>query len=252
MRIISTVPSQTELLADLGLDDEVIGITKFCVHPTRWFQSKTRIGGTKTLNLDKIKSLKPDLIIANKEENIKEQIEDLNNISEVFVSDIKSHSDNLDLIKALGELTGRRMTALRLAQELDEVIQSIKQLEQQSAAYLIWQDPYMTAGGDTYIHSMLERCGLQNVFKDQNRYPVTSLADLKEKKPDHILLSSEPFPFKDKQLQEIQEALPESIVSLVDGEIFSWYGTRLIKKVGQLNLLLGELKHLNKTKNSVT
>ena len=231
MKIISTVPSITELLADLGLDKETIGITKFCVHPKQWYKSKTRIGGTKALDLDKINALNPTLIIANKEENVKEQIENLKENFEVMVTDIKSPEDNLDLITELASKTDKRMTGLRLRNELNEAILSLQPKHLKTCAYLIWQKPYMTVGGDTYINSVLEKCGFVNVFEDELRYPDTCIRELRELKPEYILLSSEPFPFRKKQLDAIQLLLPDSKVLLVDGEVFSWYGTRLIKKV---------------------
>lgn len=242
MRIISTVPSQTELLADLGLDNEVVGITKFCVHPENWYKFKTRIGGTKTLDLKKIISLKPDLIIANKEENVKEQIQELGRHCKTHVSEIKTVEDNISLIKELGELTGKRMTALRLATELQEAIASLLPIRPTTAAYLIWKDPYMTVGGDTYIHNVMHTCGLQNVFADAQRYPQTSIPQLMALKPEVLLLSSEPYPFKEKHLIQLQRKLPATQVLLTDGEVFSWYGTRMIKKFSELNELMRNIQ----------
>ncbi len=240
-RIISTVPSQTELLYDLGLGDAVVGITKFCVHPQSWFKSKTRIGGTKTLDIEKIKSLQPDLIIANKEENIKEQIEALHEVCQVYVSDIKTPEDNLQLIKDLGEKTGTRVSAIKLTSQLQSAIFSLSKAQQLSAVYLIWRDPYMTVGHDTYIHAMMQKCGLQNCFETKSRYPETTIQHLKELQPDCILLSSEPYPFKEKHIEELHQHLPASKFFLVDGEAFSWYGTRLIKTVSYLNQLIIDL-----------
>ncbi len=240
-RIVSTVPSQTELLYDLGLEEAVVGITKFCVHPQRWYKTKTRIGGTKTLDLEKIKGLQPDLIIANKEENVKEQILALQKVCEVYVSDIKTPEDNLQLIKELGEKTGTNLSALRLAAQLQSALNSLSKAQQLSAVYLIWRDPYMTVGQDTYIHSMMQKCGLQNCFETKSRYPETTIQHLKELHPDLILLSSEPYPFKEKHIEELREHLPESKFFLVDGEAFSWYGTRLIKTVAYLNHLITDL-----------
>jgi len=237
LRIISTVPSQTELLFDLGLTDEVVGITKFCVHPTQWFKEKTRIGGTKTLNLKKIKDLKPDLVVANKEENLKEQIEAISEFAEVYVSEIKTVSDNLNLIQHLGELTGKRMTALRLKSELTTAFDSLLTITNNRAAYLIWKNPYMTVGGDTYINSIMKKCGFVNVFENSERYPETNLKELSSLNIEFLLLSSEPFPFKEKHIDEIQSVLPNTKIELVDGEAFSWYGTRLLKKVEYLNQL---------------
>lgn len=242
MKIISVVPSITELLFDLGLDNQVIGITKFCVHPEVWFRNKTRIGGTKTLDIEKILSLEPDLVIANKEENVKEQIEALQQHTEVYVSDIKSPHDNLTLIQDLGKLTDTRMSAIRLEQELKTAIDSIIRLESpMTCTYVIWQKPYMTVGNDTYIHSMMALCGLANSFADKTRYPEFAIEELQKDSPDVILLSSEPFPFKDSHKEFFQSQFPNSAISLADGETFSWYGSRLIKKIDYLNNLMKEL-----------
>lgn len=242
MRIISTVPSITELLHDLGLGDQVVGITKFCVHPKKWYRSKMRIGGTKTLDLEKIVSLSPDLIIANKEENVCEQIEALQNHTEVYVSDIKSPHDNITLIREIGKLTGTRMSAIRLEGELQSALDNIVVLPQKlSSTYVIWQKPYMTVGNDTYIHSMMSLCGLANRFADQTRYPEFSMGELRQKKPDVVLLSSEPFPFAIKHKEFFQSELPDSVIRLADGETFSWYGTRLIKRIDYLNELMRDL-----------
>lgn len=241
MRIISTVPSITELLYDLDLEDEVVGITKFCIHPNQWFRSKERIGGTKTLDLAKIKVLAPTLVICNKEENVKDQIDQLSTFTQVHITDIKSPADNLELITTLGELTDRRMTAIRIKAELESALESLNPSKQLSAVYLIWQDPYMTVGHDTYIHAVMKKCGFKNLFLDKKRYPVTTLEEIAELNPDIILLSSEPFPFKEKHLDQFSSTLPHSKVVLVDGEFFSWYGSRIIKKSGYLAELISTL-----------
>ncbi len=228
-------------MADLGLETEVVGITKFCVHPNDWYKNKTRIGGTKTLDVDKIRSLHPTLVIANKEENTKEQIEEIMTFCEVYVSEIKTPEDNIELIQKIGELTDKRMTALRLATELQDCLVELKSSRRMTAAYMIWKDPWMTVGRDTYIHSIMKKCGFQNLFADRNRYPETTLEELTQLSPDTILLSSEPFPFKEKHLLELREQLPASQIILVDGEAFSWYGTRLIKKIDYLKNLTSSI-----------
>ncbi len=239
MRIISTVPSITELLSDLGLSDEVVGITKFCVHPEAWFRNKERIGGTKTLKVNKILDFKPDLIIANKEENVKEQIEQLQESAEVILTDIRTVQDNIKLIQALSTLTDKRMTGLRLVSEFRSALDSIEPLSPAlRCAYLIWQKPYMTIGCDTYIHNVMSNLGLENIFSDRDRYPTISLEDIKEKRPEVILLSSEPFPFGLEHMDFFRSAFPHCQICLVDGEAFSWYGTRLIKKARYLQSLI--------------
>lgn len=225
-RIVSVVPSQTELLYDLGLEKEVIGITKFCIHPQEWFKNKTRVGGTKTLHLDKIRQLQPDLIIANKEENTREQIEALAQEFPVYISDINNLDDSLAMILQLGEITGR----LPQAEKISECIQhGFRQLapmpKPKKALYLIWKDPYMVAGTDTFIQDMLQRCGFENLAT--GRYPSLEESEIAKLKPEWILLSSEPYPFKEKHIQELQEIAPEAKILLVDGEYFSWYGSRL-------------------------
>lgn len=228
-RIISLVPSQTELLYDLGLNEEVIGITKFCVHPGTWFKTKTRIGGTKNINIEKIKSLKPDLIIANKEENVKGQVEALQDFTNVYVSDIFNLNDALDMILQVGELVRKYETADNITALISKKFSSLKMIKQERrAAYLIWQNPFMAAGGDTFIHDMMQYCGLQNVFADKLRYPETTIEELQSLNCEVLLLSSEPFPFKQKQANEIQSLFPSVKIMLVDGEMFSWYGSRLI------------------------
>lgn len=237
-RIISLVPSITELLYDLGLDDEVIAITKFCVHPTEWFINKTRIGGTKNININLINTLKPDLIIANKEENVKEQVEALAANFDVLVTDVNNLSDAVGMINMIGKLTGKETQALHLSKKIEKKFESLLQKtgEKQkiNAAYLIWKEPYMVAGGGTFINDMIRYCGLANFFENVNRYPEINLAQLQKgdenmRQCNLIILSSEPYPFKEKHLQQIQLNLPEITVVLADGEMFSWYGSRLLK-----------------------
>lgn len=230
-RIISIVPSQTELLFDLGLDEEVIGITKFCVHPNEWFRSKTRIGGTKKLKLDQILELKPDLILANKEENDKTQIETLKETIPVWTSDIKSIDNALEMVLAVGEMVGKSVEALKIRNEIHSAFENFESKRKTKSAYLIWKDPLMVVGGDTFINSMIEKAGFENVFKTQNRYPTTSIEEINELKIEALLLSSEPFPFKEKHIQEFEAKLPNTIIKVVDGEIFSWYGSRMKKAI---------------------
>jgi ABC-type Fe3+-hydroxamate transport system substrate-binding protein len=236
--IVSVVPSQTELLYELGLNEEVKAITKFCIHPTAWFRSKTRVGGTKTMNVDLIKKIKPDLVIANHEENVKEQVEELAKTCDVFVTDVNNLSDALQMIKDIGLLTGQFDKAMSIANQLEkkflDLLEFITAKPKLKSAYLIWQNPYMAVGGHTFIDSMMTYCGLENIFTNVERYPEISLEDLQSSYPgkspcDLILLSSEPYPFKEKQLQEIQLKLPSKKIMLVDGEMFSWYGSRLLK-----------------------
>ena len=167
-KIISVVPSLTELLFDLGLNDEVVGITKFCVHPKEWFRTKTRIGGTKNLNIEKIKSLQPDLILANKEENVREQIEELKKYFPVFVSDIKTVKDAFSGMKKIGDMVGRKTKSVNLVEEIERNFSVLNNEIKRNAAYFIWNKPMMSVGGDTFISSMMELAGFENIFKKIN------------------------------------------------------------------------------------
>jgi len=227
-RIVSLVPSQTELLYTLHLDSEVIGITKFCIHPPSWFRTKQRVGGTKKVHLDLVRSLKPDLVIANKEENVKEDIEQLREELPVFVTDVNNLEDAVSMIAQVGMITGRADQGEKLAAAIADAfarVQTITSLPR--VAYLIWKEPYMTIGHDTFIHDMLLKAGFLNVFSDRTRYPVTTVEEMRELKPDLLLLSSEPYPFGHKHLAELQKETGCKAL-LVDGEMFSWYGSRLL------------------------
>lgn len=244
-RIISLVPSQTELLSYLGLEEEVIGITKFCVHPEKWFRNKTRVGGTKNLNLKTIDQLSPDLIIANKEENVKEQIEELAVKFDVWITDVNNLPDAIDMIMDIGKLTGQIESASVLALKIKEAFEELKNdfsdKRKIPTAYFIWKDPYMIAAGDTFINDMMNHCGLENIFSEKKRYPQISLEEIKEKKCELILLSSEPYPFRQKHKEEIEKQLPGIKTELVDGEMFSWYGNRLLKSVDYFQSFLNNL-----------
>lgn len=231
-RIISIVPSQTELLYDLGLDEEVLGITKFCIHPETWFRTKTRVGGTKQLHVQLIHDLQPDLIIANKEENLRDQVEELAKEFPVWISDIKDLQDAYDMIKSVGELVGKSESSINLIESIKSTFQKYLLHEDSgqvvpNATYLIWKDPYMTIGGDTFISNMMKVCGMKNMFEGEKRYPEITINDLSTGNCQLLLLSSEPYPFNQKHLQELQPQLPSTKILLVDGEMFSWYGSRL-------------------------
>lgn len=242
-RIISLVPSQTELLFDLGLEDETVGITKFCVHPEEWFRNKTRVGGTKTINIEKIAALQPDLIIANKEENVQEQVEALSGIAPVWVSDIHNLEGALHMIHTIGKLTGRYEKAeiiTKLIQHRFDQLDTAAQ-KKRNTLYLIWRKPWMSIGSDTFIHHMMSRAGMENVCKDLTRYPELTDEDIVKLHPELVLLSSEPYPFKEQHIAALQQLLPHAKIILADGEMFSWYGSRLLHTPAYLAALLQSL-----------
>lgn len=246
-RIISLVPSQTELLYDLGLDEEVIGITKYCVHPKHWHESKIKIGGTKKLNLEKIWELEPDLIIGNKEENEKGQVQELMKSYPVWMSDIKTIEEALNMIESIGKITGKENKALKIQNDIREQFShfklSIRNLQQplKRVAYFIWRKPYIVAGGNTFIDHMLRVCGLENVFAENMRYPEITPEEIQKANPSLIFLSSEPYPFNKKHIEEIQHICPAAKSTLVDGEMFSWYGSRLLYAPAYFERLLQNL-----------
>lgn len=239
-RIISLVPSQTELLHDLGLGDRVVGITMFCIHPEAWFRNKARVGGTKQVDLDKVRALKPDLFIGNKEENAQADIEALEQEFAVWMSDVRDLDGALDMIRRVGALTGTGGKAGELITGIEKAFAGIQPLSAPlSAAYLIWHEPMMVAGSDTFVNDMLARCGLTNAFAHRTeRYPEITPAELAAADPDIILLSSEPFPFAEKHIPHYNMLCPGTPVHLVDGELFSWYGSRLLKAPAYFSGLL--------------
>ncbi|ROI04151.1 cobalamin-binding protein [Chryseobacterium sp. G0240] len=244
MKIVSLVPSITEALFDLGpTEHEVVGRTKFCIHPKDKVKNVTIIGGTKNIHIEKIKALQPDLILANKEENIKEQVEALMNNFKVTVTNIETIEDNYYLLKNLGKLLGKEERAQLFNLKIYDILNQAQLDTPVKAAYLIWRNPYMTIGSDTFIHKILTEIGFENIFKDKTRYPVITTEDLTE--ADVIMLSSEPFPFKEKHIDELKAFYPDKKIMIVDGEAFSWYGTHIAKCEHYFKKLLAEIHSLH-------
>jgi ABC-type Fe3+-hydroxamate transport system substrate-binding protein len=225
VRIVCLVPSISELLCDMGLSKYIVGCTKFCIFPQSLKKTSTRIGGTKNINLQKVKDLSPDIIIANKEENLKSDVEALRHVCPVWVSDISTLDDTYAMILSLGHIFSVQVKAEEIIDTLKQQLEKQK-TELRSVVYLIWQEPYMTIGGDTFISHMLLQAGYRNVYEDTMRYPVINIEDIKSRHPDAIFLSSEPFPFKEAHVKALHKSLPHTPKVLVDGAYFSWYGSR--------------------------
>ncbi|HQK98805.1 MAG TPA: helical backbone metal receptor [Bacteroidia bacterium] len=244
-RIISLVPSQTELLFHLGLEEKVVGITKFCVHPELWFCSKTKVGGTKNIDIEKVRALMPDLIIANKEENNKEILEELMQEFPVWISDVTNVKNALEMIDAISNITNKKAEGKKLIDHIQNERLHLhatrpSHLKGKRVCYYIWKDPWMTVGDDTFIYDMLAETGLQPISKGQQRYPIIPPTDF-EQIPDYIFLSTEPYPFKKEDLNNIQAMYPTSKVVIVDGEYFSWYGSRMKDSFKYINDLIAIL-----------
>ncbi|GAA4315588.1 helical backbone metal receptor [Nibribacter koreensis] len=243
-RIISLVPSQTELLFDLGLGDRVVGVTKFCIHPKELVKSKTKIGGTKNFKLDVIDQLQPDLIIGNKEENYLEGITALQQKYPVWMSDIYTLEDALIMMEQVGRISQVENKTQELITSIKSQFEAINPIQPAvTAAYFIWKNPYMAVGGHNFIDDMLTRCGFVNALQHLPRYPEVTPELLKKLNPQVILLSSEPFPFQEKHVQEFKDICPDARVWIVDGEMFSWYGSRLQHAVPYLQNVIKEISN---------
>ncbi|MBL7922338.1 MAG: ABC transporter substrate-binding protein [Bacteroidia bacterium] len=228
-RIISLVPSQSEFLWDLGLHHQLVGITKFCIHPNQMFKNIERVGGTKKVNIDKIRALKPDLIIGNKEENEKSDIELLQKEFNVWMSDIFDFEDAFKMMLSIGKIVDKEKEAQAISEKIRSSLSNVKNIfNGQRIAYFIWYKPYMVIAKHTFIDHTLNFIGLNNAFKNAERYPEIMDEQIVAANPEFCFLSSEPFPFKEKHLKELQNKLPNSKIVIVDGEIFSWYGSRLL------------------------
>ncbi|MCK4663062.1 MAG: ABC transporter substrate-binding protein [Bacteroidales bacterium] len=230
-RIISLVPSITELLFDLGLDKNIVGITDYCIHPKELVKEKTKIKGPANINFEIINKLNPDLIIANKEENIKSEVLKLSEKYKIWVSNVNSYNEALNLILSIGELTGTYEIAQNIKENIDKKFKNLKLPDRKlKIAYIIWKKPYLSINNETYIGSIIEKCGCVNIFGDkQERYPKIKVEEIINLFPDYIYLSSEPYSFIEKDVNEIKKLIPDVNVKIVDGEMFSWYGSRMLK-----------------------
>ena len=239
-RIISLVPSLTELLFDLDLDQEIIGVTRYCISPPEKVTRRVKVGGIHQLDFQLIASLQPDLIIANKEENDRREVLHLQEQYPVYVSDINSLPNALEMITDLGKLVDRNEKAGQIISEIEGGFHLINPKKLSTVVYLIWNNPYRAAGGNTFINDLLQRCGFINIFEKLERYPQISTEMVGQAQV--ILLSSEPYPFSEQDVEQFSNQFPASQVFLVDGTLFSWYGSRLRHTASYINQLLDKLK----------
>ncbi len=246
-RIVSLVPSVTETVYDLGGAPGMVGVTRFCIYPEEARRVCTVVGGTKRLHLERIAALAPDLILAEKEENVREQVEWLAARFPVWVGDVTDFDSALELILSIGKILrhegarGSDLLASSVVGRIQTGFSGSFFSGRPSVAYLIWYRPWMVAGGGTFIDSMLARIGLRNVFGHLSRYPSVTEADLRAAAPDYVFLSSEPFPFRDVHVAEMAALVPSARVMRVDGTFFSWYGTRMLGAPAYFRALAGYL-----------
>ena len=248
-RIISLVPSQTELLFDLGLDAEVVGVTRYCLYPHDKTDKRVKIGGTKKFQFEVIDKLQPDLIIGNKEENYPEGIRKLQEKYPVWMSDIATLEDALLMIWGIGDLVNKGENARQIISEIRINIDNLENYSPLNVVYFIWKNPYMVAGGNTFITNMLYKCGLINIFSSIASYPKINLDQIAD--AELILLSSEPYPFNQQDIEFFKNKYPDLPVLLVDGTMFSWYGSRLKYVAAYYRTLREEIRKCDAVKKSL-
>jgi len=247
-RIVSLFPSQTHLLWKLGLDKEVVGLTRFCKYPPQWKKEKRVVGGTKDVKPERVAELRPDLILANKEENTKEIVEKLKDIAPVYVSEVETWQDNLDFVKNIGMLTGTSDKARLLVDEMEEKrrhYEKQRPSRPMDALYFIWRNPWMTAGKHTFINTMLELAGFKNLTpEEKGRYPAWETGELRALHPEAVLLCDEPFPFKPgKHYDEVKNLFPSARILFVRGEPFTWFGAYPVNAFDYFSTLQKQLHH---------
>lgn len=228
-RIISLVPSITETLFYLNLGDKIIGITKWCKYPESEVKKITKIGGVIGIDIEKIKKLKPDFIFAVKEENDKDEIKELSKFTNIYIGEVYDLESAYQQIYDIGTITRVYNKSEELVENIKTDFYNISNFNNLKCAYLVWNEPLMLVGGNTFINSIIENCGLKNVFNERSSYPEVTIAEIKKKKPDIIFLCSEPFEFKNKHKINFEQNFPNTKILLVDGEMFTWYGSHLLK-----------------------
>jgi ABC-type Fe3+-hydroxamate transport system substrate-binding protein len=240
-RIVSLVPSTTETLFALGASERVVGVTRFCVHPREARERARVVGGTKNPRTEIILSLEPDLVLANQEENRKEDVERLRERIPVRVFFPKNVSEAIADVRSLGELVGESTAASALAVEMERALAAFRATEWRKTRYLyfIWRRPYMVAGPETFVEALLAEAGFVNAApRDRGRYPEMETEEIARARADVLLLSSEPFPFEEKHREELLSELGSEVpVVLADGELLSWHGARLREGLPYLSSL---------------
>lgn len=227
--IISLVPSLTEFLVHPDINADLIGRTKFCIHPEERLKEIPAFGGTKNPKIEAIRQAKPDIVVMNREENRKEDAEAIAAFARVIITEIDTVEQALDAMTSLGALLGKEAASQNLIGRIRREIPAPDTFPPLRTAYLIWREPWMSVASETYIHDVMRIFGLENIFADQNRYPSFSPEALADLDPELVLLSSEPFPFKEHHATELRNAGVHGEILFVDGTWFSWYGSRMLE-----------------------
>jgi ABC-type Fe3+-hydroxamate transport system substrate-binding protein len=242
-KAVSLCPSITETIFSLAPPQKVAGVTKFCIRPHHLIKDIPKVGGTKTVDISKIENLAPDLIIAEKEENTKETIEILEKKYNVIVFNVESYEDALNMIHKLGVIFDNTQKAQEISNHIKRLFALIPRVNNKKVLYFIWRKPYMVAGKNTYISSILEKLGFKNAILpfSSSRYPILENLENISLETDYIFLSSEPYPFNERHRQELSMYFQNSKIMLVDGQMFSWYGVRMIEAALYFNKLIAQL-----------
>lgn len=242
LRIVSLCPSTTETLVDFGLAGQLVGITRFCIHPADVVRDIRKVGGTKNPDLARIRALRPDLVLFNEEENRKEDYERLRGDLRVDATIVRRVQDVPEQLLHLGRLTGAEIRAQARAQQVEAARARLAETRAKVGgfryAYLIWRRPYMAVGGDTYVSDLFAEAGGENVFEGaRDRYPAIDVAALRAERPDVVFLSDEPFPFKAKHAAELQAEAPELRTELIRGDDCCWHGVRTLRGLALMQSL---------------
>ena len=250
MRVVSLCPSTTELIFQLGGQDLLVGITSWCIHPAHGVASLEKVGGTKDPKVQRIIELAPDLVFFNEEENRKEDADVLAAANvPLHISFPKTVVASIELIRSIGRAIDREEAAEALALQAERALEAVSKSAESADpiryAYLIWRKPWMAAGADTYLTDLLGLAGGVNVMAaGGERYPALELDQLVEAAPQVILLCSEPFPFKDKHIEELRktEGLQHLTYILADGEALTWHGSRTLEGIPYAQKILGQAR----------
>ena len=227
-RVVSLVPSVTETIADMGFASCLVAVTRFCKYPSDVVTTLPKIGGPKKVDIQKIVDLKPDLVVAVKEENDKEQILSLMERVPVFVFDINTIGDSFDMLDRLGAIFNRSEVSARWIRRIQEKMAHYKPGRlAQKTLYIIWKKPWMAAGKSTFIGSMMQLAGFDNMIS--GRYPEIDEKEMS--RAEIILLATEPYHFKASDRAELQAKYPDKEIVIIDGEMFTWYGTHMLQAI---------------------
>jgi len=244
-RIVSLVPSLTEALFAFGAGERVIGRTRYCLWPPRAVGKVPTVGGTKKVDVTRVLDLEPDLIVAVREENTRENVERLEEAGvPIFVGAPETVEEAIGLLRELAERVEAPQAGIVMG-PIERVYGRLREdadREPHRVFVPIWKRPYMSVGCDTYVHDVLKTCGGENVCGERTRYPVVTLEEVEAMQPEVVLLPDEPYPFSAEELPEFYAldvpATHEDRIHLIDGKLLTWYGPRMAGSLMQLSALL--------------